>query len=122
MSTKTMKQRIALVAVSALTAGLFSVVSAPVANAALTTANTADGTLIITSDTVCSVTNDAGTALAAGDTRVSSSAGINVVAPIGALINVSVDSLDSVEIQGPLIPSGLNVDAGTDGAMVLSIN
>ena len=34
MSTKTMKQRIALVAVSALTAGLFSVVSAPVANAA----------------------------------------------------------------------------------------
>jgi hypothetical protein len=33
MSTKTMKQRIALVAVSALTAGLFSVVSSPVANA-----------------------------------------------------------------------------------------
>jgi hypothetical protein len=33
MSTKTMKQRIALVAVSALTAGLFSVVSAPAANA-----------------------------------------------------------------------------------------
>ena len=33
MSTKTIKQRIALVAVSALTAGLFSVVSAPVANA-----------------------------------------------------------------------------------------
>jgi len=35
MSTKTIKQRIALVAVSALTAGLFSVISAPVANAAL---------------------------------------------------------------------------------------
>jgi len=34
MSTKTIKQRIALVAVSALTAGLFSVVSTPVANAA----------------------------------------------------------------------------------------
>jgi len=34
MSTKTMKQRIALVAVSALTAGLFSVVSTPVAYAA----------------------------------------------------------------------------------------
>jgi len=33
MSTKTIKQRIAVVAVSALTAGLFSVVSAPVANA-----------------------------------------------------------------------------------------
>jgi len=36
MSTKTIKQRIAVVAVSALTAGLFSVVSAPVANAAPT--------------------------------------------------------------------------------------
>jgi hypothetical protein len=35
MSNKTLKQRIALVAVSALTAGLFSVVSAPTANAAL---------------------------------------------------------------------------------------
>jgi len=35
MSTKTIKQRIALVAVSALTAGLFTVVSAPVANATI---------------------------------------------------------------------------------------
>ena len=34
MSTKTMKQRIALVAVSALTAGVLSVVAAPAANAA----------------------------------------------------------------------------------------
>jgi hypothetical protein len=34
MSTKTIKQRIAVVAVSALTAGVLSVVSAPVANAA----------------------------------------------------------------------------------------
>jgi len=34
MSTKTLRKRIALVAVSALTAGLFSVVSAPAANAA----------------------------------------------------------------------------------------
>ena len=35
MSTKTLRKRIALVAVSALTAGLFSVVSAPAANAAV---------------------------------------------------------------------------------------
>jgi len=35
MSNKTMKQRIALVAVSALTAGLFSVIAAPAANAAV---------------------------------------------------------------------------------------
>ena len=40
MSTKTMKQRIALVAVSALTAGLFSVVSTPAANAAVPNAGT----------------------------------------------------------------------------------
>jgi hypothetical protein len=38
MSTKTIKQRIALVAVSALTAGLFTVVSAPVANATIVAA------------------------------------------------------------------------------------
>jgi hypothetical protein len=37
MSTKTLKKRIALVAVSALTAGVLSVASAPVANAALIT-------------------------------------------------------------------------------------
>ena len=41
MSTKTIKQRIALVAVSALTAGLFTVVSAPVANATLTAGQSA---------------------------------------------------------------------------------
>jgi trimeric autotransporter adhesin len=40
MSTKTMKQRIAIVAVSALTAGLFSVVSTPAANAAIAKAGT----------------------------------------------------------------------------------
>ena len=39
MSTKTIKQRVALVAVSALTAGLFSVVSAPAASAANTAFN-----------------------------------------------------------------------------------
>ena len=44
MSTKTIKQRIALVAVSALTAGLFTVVSAPVANAAQAAANSAYAT------------------------------------------------------------------------------
>jgi len=58
MSTKTIKQRIALVAVSALTAGLFSVVSTPAANAAagdhvaetlwLATTNSATGAAIVT--------------------------------------------------------------------------
>ena len=51
MSTKTIKQRIAVVAVSALTAGLFSVVSAPVANAALPTGQTANQLYIATTQT-----------------------------------------------------------------------
>ena len=60
MSTKTIKQRIALVAVSALTAGLFSVVSTPVANAAagattadslwLSTTNSTTGLPLTTAD------------------------------------------------------------------------
>ena len=41
MSKKTMKQRIALVAASALTAGFLSVVSAPAANAAASTISAA---------------------------------------------------------------------------------
>ena len=49
MSIKTIKQRIALVAVTALTAGMFTVVSAPVANAALGT-NQAAGSLVIDID------------------------------------------------------------------------
>ena len=52
MSTKTMKQRIAVVAVSALTAGVLSVASTPVANAALITSmnifdNTAAGGIYV---------------------------------------------------------------------------
>jgi len=47
MSKKTMKQRIALVAVSALTAGFFSVVSAPVANAAIAADSTVENTLYL---------------------------------------------------------------------------
>jgi hypothetical protein len=65
MSTKTMKQRIAVVAVSALTAGLFSVVSTPVANAAdVTTVATGDVTLTDTPNAtsgVCLTRNEAAT-------------------------------------------------------------
>jgi len=53
MSNKTIKQRIALVAVSALTAGFLSVVAAPVANAtAVTTASTA---VTVTATTTTSI-------------------------------------------------------------------
>jgi len=57
MSTKTMKQRIAVVAASALTAGFLSVVSTPVASAA--GGNLGD----VTSANICAVANSSGTAL-----------------------------------------------------------
>jgi hypothetical protein len=64
MSTKTIKQRIALVAVSALTAGLFTVVSAPVANATVAAAQTQYGasSLIIGTNTDTDGTPDVPTA------------------------------------------------------------
>jgi hypothetical protein len=62
MSTKTIYKRIALVAVSALTAGLFSVVSAPVANAAVPTVET----LIL--GTAASTTGAAGITAVGGTT------------------------------------------------------
>jgi len=52
MSTKTIKQRIALVAVSALTAGVLSVVSAPASNAAVAGATTPALNLAATSTSV----------------------------------------------------------------------
>ena len=47
MSTKTLKKRIALVAVSALTAGFLSVASAPVANAAVAADSLTENTLYL---------------------------------------------------------------------------
>ena len=55
MSKKTIKQRIAVVAVSALTAGFFSVVTAPYANASITAS-------LATTNAASAVVDDAGTA------------------------------------------------------------
>ena len=122
MSIKTLRKRIALVAVSALTAGVLSVVSAPVANAALIAEAVADGTIVTkTGSSVCSATNDAGTALAAGATRTSSAAGFNIVMPIGARLIVGIDDADAVEITGPLAASELNFD-GAGQSVVQTIN
>lgn len=63
MSTKTIKQRIALVAVSALTAGLFTVVSAPAAKATLSTGAQASTLMLSTYDPVGTLTADASTTL-----------------------------------------------------------
>jgi len=67
MSTKTLRKRIALVAVSALTAGLFSVVSTPVANALA-------GDSITRPDIFINAAASANTAAAFGQCAISSTA------------------------------------------------
>jgi hypothetical protein len=115
MSTKTMKQRIALVAVSALTAGLFSVVSTPVANAADITA---DGTVaeanLLASGSVCAATSAAGTAPLALDGAAADLSpfettvtGKVLVVPLGGSLNVTVGDTDIVTIDGPLAVTSL---------------
>jgi hypothetical protein len=59
MSTKTIKQRIALVAASALTAGFLSVVATPAANAAIATAEV-DLTTTTASPGICAIDTTAG--------------------------------------------------------------
>jgi hypothetical protein len=67
MSTKTLRKRIALVAVSALTAGVLSVASAPVANAAA-------GDVITAPDIFVAAAASAGSADAIGQCAIASSA------------------------------------------------
>jgi hypothetical protein len=103
MSTKTMKQRIALVAVSALTAGLFSVVSTPVANA--TAGDTAADTLAIqiANSTTGAVVQTAG----GGDTAADRSVGfIAVTTPTGT---------DQVAVGS----TAMGIKAGTTGTAVM---
>ena len=84
MSTKTIKQRIALVAVSALTAGLFSVVSAPTANAANNVqAGTAAGSVVASAQGTLNIASILNTT---GASAVSSVDGGNL--SVG-LVNVS---------------------------------
>ena len=80
MSITTLKKRIALVAVSALTAGVLSVASAPVANAAGIAVGDFDFTAAATQPGVCSVTNS--------DTAGSTAATITT----GNLITIEDDS------------------------------
>jgi len=80
MSTKTIKQRIAVVAVSALTAGVISVVSAPAANSA--TADATASSLWIA--TLNSSTTDAVVTAAGGDTSLDRSKGFLAVTSANA--------------------------------------
>jgi len=94
MSTKTMKQRIALVAVSALTAGVLSVVAAPASNAAVVAGkeNSAVGTAPLAATehvlTIATVNSLTGSADLNGTQTASTSVGlVNVSDIAGTLIS-----------------------------------
>lgn len=100
MSKKTMKQRIALVAVTALTAGVLSVATSPVANAAINdiTVNTGVSTVLGAGGLAvpCSVydaVNDSfGADLAQSINRISTLAvPLNITVPVGGQVNLNVE-------------------------------
>jgi hypothetical protein len=100
MSKKTIKQRIALVAVTALTAGVLSVATSPVANAAINdiTVNTGNNgdTGALGLSVPCSVydaVNDSfGADLAQNINRVSTlAAPLNITVPVGGKVNLNAE-------------------------------
>jgi len=110
MSTKTMKQRIALVAVSALTAGVLSVASTPVANAADLVDQTAqDQSNLTISGSICGATSLVGGAPIAKDGTAAdttpfetTATGKVVIVPVGGLLSVGYDADDVMTLTGPL--------------------
>jgi len=104
MSTKTMKQRIAVVAVSALTAGVLSVMSAPVANAAAGLTVTANGTSSVSSRGIVSGTT--GSALTgASNTMTMLSSG-------SLYISAGSTTTTKVRVTGGTITSAAEADGG----------
>ena len=105
MSTKTLRKRIALVAVSALTAGVLSVASAPVANATATTAITAPNIQMVAAASAgtaaaigqCAIDS---TALAADTTTVNST---GTVLAVGASIafDTTTNGSGNLTVTGP---------------------
>jgi len=129
MSIKTLRKRIALVAVSALTAGVLSVASAPVANSS-STFTTVEGTPAIVSPVgACTVTNDAGTVIASttydaadgSEAIQGNSAGRNVVMPVGATFKLGLHAADNVRLTGPIAVINLESD-GDDAALTQALN
>jgi hypothetical protein len=123
-----MKQRIAVVAVSALTAGLFSVVSTPVAYAAdITAEGTVAEANLLVAGSVCVATSAAAGAplaldLSADTSPFETTAGGKVLTvPLGGVLNVTVGDTDIVTIEGPLAVTNLKTD-GTDEAVQTIVN
>ena len=107
MSTKTMKQRIALVAVSAMGFGLLSV--APAAAAA------ADGDAYIAAGSICLAKNGAGTVLTAP--LDSDSIGVTATVPLGGSVVVELFDDNLVELRGAsIVATNLNYDVSASAA------
>jgi len=95
MSTKTLRKRIALVAVSALTAGLFSVVSTPAANAAGGPFLVASGTALVQN---CSAKASDGTTDA---TFTATTTLVYLTVPVGSVLRTTLtDGAQEVRISG----------------------
>ena len=135
MSIKTMKQRIAVVAVSALTAGVMSVASAPVARAADIVSMTGDVSAnlqLLVAGNVCVATTAAGGAPTAFDATATdaspfenAAAGKVLTVPVGASLTVNIDTADIVTLTGPLAiqslsSSGTNTLGTTNGKMTIT--
>jgi len=105
-----MKQRIALVAVSALTAGVLSVASTPVANAAQVAFGAAADNNMLIGGSICGATSLVGTApittAGAGEVDTTpfetTATGKVITVPVGGLLTVEAHSSDVVTISGPL--------------------
>jgi hypothetical protein len=108
MNTKTLRKRIALVAVSALGFGILSV--AP-ASAAL-----GDGDVFVASGAVCLAKDSAGDVLTTGAGNVNSDeGGVTVTVPLGGSIQVDIDDSDLIELRGgTIIATNLDIDADGD--------
>jgi len=114
MSIKTLRKRIALVAVSALGVGLLSVAPA----SASSTFTSVDGVAaIVGTSSVCYASNDAGTTIAAStydatnEAIISASTGANITVPVGGTLILSIHAADNVFLTGNLAAINLNYDA-----------
>jgi len=121
MSTKTMKQRIALVAVSALTAGVLSVVSTPAANAA-----TAGTGVVEVKGTMCAANRlDTGALVTSASTYTNESYGTQITVPLGGSITVEGHDAEIVIVRGSSISvaspgAGQTATANANGETIIT--
>ena len=117
MSTKTLKKRIAVVAVSALTAGFLSVVSTPVANAGVSDVITKGDIFIV-------APASAGTAAAIGQCAISATAqsadvttvnSTGTVLAVGAVVefDTNTNGAANLTITGPAVWDGIKASTTT---------